>query len=60
MTNPKVTVIISVYNEEKYLKKALDSIKEEGAKLVITVDCGITAIDEVNYENTTFLYIAIL
>lgn len=30
-------------------KKALDSIKEEGAKLVITVDCGITAVDEVNY-----------
>lgn len=30
-------------------KKALDSIKEEGVKLVITVDCGITAVDEVNY-----------
>lgn len=33
-------------------KKALDSIKEEGAKLVITVDCGITAIDEVNYAKS--------
>lgn len=33
-------------------KKALDSIKEEGAKLVITVDCGITAVDEVNYAKS--------
>lgn len=33
-------------------QKALDSIKEEGAKLVITVDCGITAIDEVNYAKS--------
>lgn len=33
-------------------KKALDNIKEEGAKLVITVDCGITAIDEVNYAKS--------
>lgn len=33
-------------------KKALDSIKEERAKLVITVDCGITAIDEVNYAKS--------
>jgi len=32
MTNPKVTVIISVYNEEKYLKKALDSILNQSLK----------------------------
>lgn len=33
-------------------EKALDSIKGEGAKLVITVDCGITAVDEVNYAKS--------
>ena len=30
---------------------ALDKIKNEGVKLVITVDCGITAVEEVNYAN---------
>lgn len=33
-------------------QKALDSIKEKGAKLVITVDCGITAVEEVNYAKS--------
>ncbi|OWT33186.1 hypothetical protein BGI41_03750 [Methanobrevibacter sp. 87.7] len=32
MTNPKVTVIISVYNEEKYLKKALNTILNQSLK----------------------------
>lgn len=32
--------------------KALDSIKDKGANLVITVDCGITAVDEVNYAKS--------
>ena len=31
---------------------ALDYIKEQGASLVITVDCGITAIEEVNYAKS--------
>ena len=32
--------------------KALDKIKEDGAKLVITVDCGITAVEEVEYAKS--------
>lgn len=31
---------------------ALDKIKNEGVKLVITVDCGITAVEEVNYAKS--------
>lgn len=31
---------------------ALDKIKNEGVKLVITVDCGITAVKEVNYAKS--------
>ncbi len=31
---------------------ALDNIKKQGAKLVITVDCGITAVEEVNYAKS--------
>ncbi|RJO61735.1 single-stranded-DNA-specific exonuclease RecJ [candidate division WS5 bacterium] len=30
-------------------KDALDEIAKKGAKLVITVDCGVTAVDEVEY-----------
>lgn len=33
-------------------QKALDTIKENGTKLVITVDCGITAVEEVNYAKS--------
>lgn len=32
MKNPKITVILSVYNGEKYLKKALDSIINQSLK----------------------------
>ena len=32
--------------------KALDKIKEDGTKLVITVDCGITAVEEVEYAKS--------
>jgi len=30
---------------------AIDSVKEKGTQLMITVDCGITAIEETNYAN---------
>jgi single-stranded-DNA-specific exonuclease len=32
-------------------KKALDKIKEDGAEIVITIDCGIADVDEVDYAN---------
>ncbi len=32
--------------------KALDEIKANGVSLIITVDCGITAIEEVEYANS--------
>ena len=32
-------------------KKAIDKIKEQGYSLIITVDCGISAIDEIQYAN---------
>lgn len=32
--------------------EALDEIVKTGAKLLITVDCGITAIDEINYAKS--------
>ena len=32
--------------------KALDEIKEKGCKLVITVDCGITAVEETEYAKS--------
>lgn len=31
---------------------AIDKIKSKGCELMITVDCGISAIDEVNYANS--------
>lgn len=40
-------------------KEALDKIKKEGVSLVITVDCGITAIDEVEYAKNIGLDIVI-
>lgn len=39
--------------------KALDKIKEDGVSLVITVDCGITAIEEVEYAKKIGLDICI-
>jgi single-stranded-DNA-specific exonuclease len=33
-------------------KEGIDSIKSSGASLLITVDCGITAIEETEYANT--------
>ena len=33
-------------------KKAIDHAKELGAKLIVTSDCGITAIDEICYANS--------
>ena len=40
-------------------KMALDKIKEDGSSLVITVDCGITAVDEVEYAKTIGLDVCI-
>ena len=40
-------------------KEALDKIKNEGVSLVISVDCGITAIDEVEYAKKIGLDICI-
>lgn len=39
--------------------QALDKIKSQGVSLVITVDCGITAIDEVEYAKSIGLEICI-
>ncbi len=33
-------------------KKAIEKIAESGCQLMITVDCGISAIDEINYANS--------
>ena len=33
-------------------KKAIEKAKEEGIKLIVAIDCGITAIDEVEYANS--------
>lgn len=33
-------------------KQAIEKIKEEGCQLMITVDCGISAIEEINYANS--------
>lgn len=38
---------------------ALDEIKSRGCKLVITVDCGITAVDEVEYAKNIGLDVCI-
>lgn len=40
-------------------KEALKGIKEKGTKLVITVDCGISAIEEVEYANEIGLDVCI-
>ena len=40
-------------------KEALDKIKEMGATLVITVDCGITAVEEVEYAKSINLDVCI-
>lgn len=40
-------------------KEALKKIKDSGAELVITVDCGITAFEEVDYANEIKLPIII-
>ena len=33
-------------------KKAIEKAKKEGIKLIVAIDCGITAIDEVEYANS--------
>lgn len=40
-------------------KEALDEIKNRGTKLLITVDCGITAINEIAYANELGLDVCI-
>ncbi|MEG2645944.1 MAG: single-stranded-DNA-specific exonuclease RecJ [Clostridia bacterium] len=40
-------------------KKALDEIKKEGSTLLITVDCGITAVEEVEYAKSIGLDVCI-
>lgn len=40
-------------------KEALKKIKEEGYTLIITVDCGISAIDEIDYANSIGLQVII-
>ena len=40
-------------------KDALKSISEKGTTLVITVDCGISAVDEVDYANSLGLDVCI-
>lgn len=39
--------------------QALDNIKEKGASLVITVDCGITAVEEIKYAQSIGLDVCI-
>lgn len=54
----KIGADVSYYIPERILEgygineKAIDYIKSIGTKLIITVDCGITAIDEVNYAKS--------
>ena len=33
-------------------KQAIEKIKEQGYTLMITVDCGISGIEEINYANS--------
>ena len=33
-------------------KKAIDSLADQGVTLIVTVDCGITAFDEIDYAKT--------
>lgn len=40
-------------------KEALKNIKDEGYALVLTVDCGISAIDEIEYANSIGLEICL-
>lgn len=40
-------------------KKALEEIKNKGVSLVVTVDCGITAVDEIAYANELGLDVCI-
>lgn len=41
-------------------KKAIDFVQKKGATLIITVDCGITNLEEVDYANDKKLEIIIL
>lgn len=40
-------------------KEALDKLKDSGYTLVLTVDCGISAIDEIEYANSIGLEVCI-
>ena len=40
-------------------KNAILSLKEEGVALIITVDCGISAVEEVEYANTLGLDVCV-
>ncbi|MCX8084419.1 MAG: single-stranded-DNA-specific exonuclease RecJ [Calditerrivibrio sp.] len=48
---PNIDYYIPNRLEEGYSlnKEALDELKSKGARLVITVDCGITSVEEVDY-----------
>ena len=40
-------------------KNAIDKIYEQGYKLMITVDCGISAVEEIKYENSLGLEVIV-
>ncbi|MBR3133259.1 MAG: single-stranded-DNA-specific exonuclease RecJ [Clostridia bacterium] len=40
-------------------KDAIDKIKEQGYSLIITVDCGIASIDEIDYANSLGLEVIV-
>ena len=47
MTTPKVTVLVAVYNAEKYIRKCLDSLIEQ-----TLTDIQVVCIDDASTDNS--------
>lgn len=62
--DPKYPVFGYIPDREKdgygMNNNAIDKLKEQGSSLIITVDCGITNFDEVDYANSQNLEVIII
>ena len=50
MTCPKVTVLVAVYNAEKYIRKCLDSLIEQ-----TLTDIQVVCVDDASTDNSLFI-----
>ena len=54
MTNPKISVILSAYNEEKFIRKAIESVVNQTLK-----DIEIIIINDGSTDNTLEIFASV-